>query len=620
MFISIDGIHNIDDIIKDNDYFEPYKDLFMDQESFTINDINISIADDKWDLSSLAPEGKCPESYRFCFNRIKRNEYKQLLKAYDMFRFFSSGPLQTVNLIYHNIIIKFINFLSENYYSNLTDIGYLDYLDFEEYQGTEAYSPETQNRYKYAVHSFLNFWAGLNNTNMDKDLEDYLLERNTDAVKAHNLNNRTKLLPFAFMNKFKDFLYNQIMTMQTDNKQDLYEYVQLYILTQCGLRPMESIILPRDCIEIDYIDENKAICYLNYKSTKKNSDKYVYCKTRGSAKLKSVIDRVLEVSNDEEYLFDIRNRTSKHLWLKLKLICIQHCKDLGLLKSSESSSFHVTKTATEFMNYGSTNHKSAVSKLLKKHPEIPRDKYISIPKLYQFRVYFATELHDQGVPDPIIAKMMNQSDEKMWGYYVRIHDIEIQEQEKEVTIKISADILADEYKIHGPKAKERTRQIKRALKRPVKTASDYIEAAKLAVEDVPIRMMEGGCCIKSSKGMECTYDDVTDISKCAYGRCPNQHHFIFNIPYYYEKCENLLTIIDYNLNLELPRTNFAEHELKKLQNIIKAKLTPEMKELKEKIYNNKVDILLDKFPDLEYFVENYDKVIGEMNKWVSMTI
>ena len=72
--------------------------------------------------------------------------------------------------------------------------------------------------------------------------------------------------------------------------------------------------------------------------------------------------------------------------------------------------------------------------------------------------------------------------------------------------------------------------------------------------------------------------------------------------------------------MELPRTNFAEHELKKLQNIIKAKLTPEMKELKEKIYNNKVDILLDKFPDLEYFVENYDKVIGEINKWVSMTI
>lgn len=134
MFISIDGIHNIDnDGIKDNDYFEPYKDLFMDQESFTINDINIRIADDKWDLSSLAPEGKRPESFRFYFNRIESNEYKQLLKAYDMFRFFSSGPLQTINLMYHNIIIKFINFLSENYYSNLTDIVYLDYLDFEEY-------------------------------------------------------------------------------------------------------------------------------------------------------------------------------------------------------------------------------------------------------------------------------------------------------------------------------------------------------------------------------------------------------------------------------------------------------------------------------------------------------
>lgn len=144
--------------------------------------------------------------------------------------------------------------------------------------------------------------------------------------------------------------------------------------------------------------------------------------------------------------------------------------------------------------------------------------------------------------------MLNQNDEKMYGYYVRARQIKLELQEKEKTIDIAESILKDEYKLHGPRSRMRTKQIKRYLPDENKTNNeinnektnekvnvDYHELAKEVVERIPMKMMEGGCCIKGEAGLDCTFDNKTSLALCADKLCSNQHHFIFNLSYYYEE-------------------------------------------------------------------------------------
>jgi hypothetical protein len=103
-------------------------------------------------------------------------------------------------------------------------------------------------------------------------------------------------------------------------------------------------------------------------------------------------------------------------------ICIEHCKEFYLLNVDDETCFHKTYKLSQLSGTSafiqSSYFRESVYSVQEKEIINPEDR-ISLISLYKFRVYFATELHDRNVPDQLISKMMNQKDEKMYGYYVR---------------------------------------------------------------------------------------------------------------------------------------------------------------------------------------------------------
>ena len=208
---------------------------------------------------------------------------------------------------------------------------------------------------------------------------------------------------------------------------------QLYILNQCGIRPMESIILPRDCITLENLDRDdrtKSVYYLHYRSTKKSSNKYIYARTKIVPKVVEIIDFLRSLSNDKNYLFKNRDKDIHKLSEFFTKFCIIHADILNLINSNNQDCFYHNKTVQSLLDSYKHYENSSINKLMKNNKEIRNEDVISIPRLYQFRVFFATYSTDKGIHPVKVAMMMNQNTKEMIGYYNRPKQIEINKKRK----------------------------------------------------------------------------------------------------------------------------------------------------------------------------------------------
>lgn len=611
----------LDYLIENCSCLDPYKESFLPDGNVLINNIEINFNDDAWDLSSIAPEGKKTSNFRYYFDCIDSIKFKNALKLYVLYQIFTTSVYRQSIMIDMREIRRFFSYL---YSRNLTALNDISLELVKGYFSELNCSAITMASKKKSVKSFLIFCSGvIIDKDVDGDIVDYLENVDNRALKAQLANNKIVLMPAKTLNAIRDFVFAQIEHSE-ELELSYYElsfYAMIYILIQTGIRPTEAMILLKDCLEEDFLDEDMPIYYLNYRSTKKSSDKYDFCKTKANSKVAFVVRKMASMAEGDNLFNKICGFREVQLNMFLYSICIEHCKEFHLLNVDDETCFHKTYKLSQLSGTSAFTQSSYFRKSVYSVQEkeiINPDDRISLVSLYQFRVYFATELHDRNVPDQLISKMMNQKDEKMYGYYVRPHEHKIRQEEIDFTISVAEDVLTDKYQIHGPKSEDRTRKMKDALDKPINTAKDIHEIAKKINEKMPMRLMEGGVCIRGGRGFDCTFDDVTDISMCAYHMCPNQHHFIFNIPYYYKLCQDEIELIDYNLAHNYSRA--AEKELFKLKNIMNNRLTVELNELSEKIASGKSDYLTERFPELQEFVNNYGEIIMEVNKWKELTI
>lgn len=250
-----------------------------------------------------------------------------------------------------------------------------------------------------------------------------------------------------------------------------------------------------------------------------------------------------------------------------------------------------------------------------------KGKYINIPRLKQFRVYFDSELKRRGFNDFSRAKLLGHHDEKMFDYYGR--DVTTLEEDINFSQILIKDFINDSsLKILGPKGNIYTKRIRKFLdkldKKKIQGAYNIEELSQELMNEMPIRTKLGGCCIKPYSNAECNKNDNTDEYLCSYGLCENQCHFFYNCMYYYDKFHEMIDAYNHNSNAGYEK--FASKELYKIQQMLKGKLIPELEELNRMIEINGVETIKNNYPDVVEIIDNYNKIKGEIDLWMNKTV
>ena len=240
--------------------------------------------------------------------------------------------------------------------------------------------------------------------------------------------------------------------------------------------------------------------------------------------------------------------------------------------------------------------------------------YYSVPSFRQYRVHFATELYNKGVPLEYIKRFLGHMTHEMEGYYVRPIDKFVENYE--FTESVLEEIVVNDVVPLGLNGKELKDAVQNFLKDDkVNVVDDYEQLVEKLGNRLTIRAKDGGACIKCSL-VPCSEDAGTNEYMCSYGLCPNLFHFYFTADLTYTNFINAKKT--YELNISNGKAVAASKELKKLQNILKSRLIPELNQLDEEIMKRSEDTILLKYPSLRYIIENRVDIRKEIERWLGM--
>ena len=442
-----------------------------------VNDVSIIFSDDIWDFRSLHIPGKDAGRLKFDFGNINNPFYNDHVKIYCMYKIFQTS-------IYNTSIVQDINALTDflNFYC---DLNFEDYFDLtisvvknHIHNLEELYSYRTIVKKMKSICDFLKFLELLLNVKFDKEIFDYLKKRDNHKLKALQEQNKRPLLPSSFVSTLEKNLYSLIMANETSYLV-LAVYCVVYILMQTGVRPTEAAITLYDCMEKKKVDKDKTIYYYNYRTTINNSYGYEFCQTKGNEKLYNVIQQLKKhKQRDDKLLFDVQ-LTSFQINYYLRQHLFENLEVYKLINTNNSAMFSSNKKASELFSLYHLNKYN-----------VKEDDIISLPHLAQFRVYFASEMHNRGVSDITIGKMLNHHDDKMLGYYGREAN-EIQEN-LPFSKSVLKYVIDDGYKILGTRAKQYMDQIETFLAYDSSVVEPDVEHIKENIlNQMPIRSLYG---------------------------------------------------------------------------------------------------------------------------------
>lgn len=569
---------------KDNIIFQSNLLDFLNHESIIINNNPINIKDDIWDLSNVELNGKLPNNYIFSFDKIKDSR-KSLIKIYMINRFLEKGIYITTNkrcLMSANNILTYFEGIGET-------IQTLRVEDIKEYiTKNKNLSIRTISQYKLEIKDFLEFYSQIFNFKLDEEIDQFLDERDIVGSKTELKNNKTLLPSHEFMKNFVELLEKDF-----DNETDQIKLSLLgllIIVTQTGIRLSELFILRKDALVKHPIVGKDSYSLFYYSTKNKGTLSNTLVETTANYLVVKVIFKLRDYNTKNENLVD--DFINANLLNKFKN---EFC----------------TKYADE-LNIKYVNHHNLSSKV-----KVSSNNYIYVPTFKQFRVYFSTDLSRRGVNDIIIAKFLNHTDPKMWGYYTR-SPYEIQENTDFTKFKLE-EILMKDLKILGPRGNEYNRILVDYKKDIDIKVKDNLEGIiKNIVQNIPIRQKLGGFCMKPNPNRECVTDAETDEFYCAFQMCPNQCHTVLDIDYHYNQYNNFKTIIETNMKNGF--INSAQKEIFKITNLVNTKLKPELNEIKCILSTLTQFEIQEKFNNLSFYFDNFMEIEKEITKWENKII
>lgn len=562
---------------------KPYSSLFnnfLSQEYIFIENIKVSIIDDKWDISNRTLFGRKKSTYIFNFHKFE-NQINIILKLYLINRFLIFGTYFTGNKAYLKTANEYLCYLKMNKIdienTDLDDI--ILFLDIYKKNKLSHYEKS-----KGRLVDFLKFYSLNFNVKINTKIFDFLDKRDVIGLKTEAKTAKYSLPSTTFMRslitKLEDEAYSSNDTI------DSILLTFLIIATQTGLRTNELLLLKKDSlIEVKYKD--KSSYQLRYLTTKnRNIHINRECTTIATQTLVKAFKHLEKyyVENENNILV-LQTIDGDDISRKLRNFCIKNSSSLNLLNNDKLNLDLRINTESGVIYY---------------------------PSFKQFRVYFSTELANRGVNDILIAKMLGHEDPKMWGYYTR-SPYELQEDSDYSKFKVE-EIIVNGLKILGPRSDEYNKLIETFnIQSDVSINIDVIDTI---LTKIPIRQKLGGFCMKPNPNRVCSVDAETDELFCAYQMCPNQCHTVVDLPYYLNLFKNFQFIIKNNqVNGFI---NSAQKEIFKMNNLLNTKLIPEINELKRLYDVNKQ--FIDTNIELSRIHQNLINIEGEVEKWQNLHI
>lgn len=502
---------------------------------------------------------------------------------------------------YFGILYSITNFLYDN---GVVQCEYIPYTVIEGYSENIERTLKSQNEIIKRKKIFIQLLEYLEYAyKMGYRREKCMLDSvDTNFLRAQMEENKTPTIPKEVFNKTIKYALCEMKDENSKIEHRIQAAIVLF-LSQVGMRISDLTLIEFDKKEfVECFEETVPVAYLNYrtfKGSRKHNGRWT--KTFLTDKAELAYDMLTELSlyKGTRYVISQNGLMTKDSDKTRKLIYeffIRNSRLIGLVDK-------------EYEGLEKLPKKRIVTRGLISRFDLEMIKdidYISMVKPHQFRVAVCNELIKDGVDIAWIAQHMEHLVEESTDYYIR------QEKEEKKYAKTTIkQVVNGEYKLIGDNADQIMIKIEEFLSKDnIKVYKDLDDAIDNLVEVVPIREKKGGFCIKNSFGNKCKYDEFL----CALDECPNHFTAYIFSDISYRRYKDAIKIIKYNEDNGFDKQ--AKLERDKLSRHIRRRFSKELKELKNEIYTKGIDVIVSKYPKLEYIANNIEEISKEVELWM----
>ena len=211
-----------------------YLELAEAKQDIVMGGVKIRFADDVWDFTSKYKAGKPFAMYTYNFNNdsMLSDYQKTVLKLFVFYNITEYGLHNTSNKIKFLEALKLMKYMANNDIASIED---LSLNNLKEYYENQNITYLTMIKRRRVLKKLIVFYSLIATDVFTKEMNRWFNDIDTDVINAIQEENKTRLLPSTFYNKYTSLLYEAIINPNTDKYKRGY-YGLLYIGTQTGLR------------------------------------------------------------------------------------------------------------------------------------------------------------------------------------------------------------------------------------------------------------------------------------------------------------------------------------------------------------------------------------------------
>lgn len=583
------------------------------QNRLPLNNVEVYYHDNIWDFWGLTTANLAKSTFRLDFQKCPV-EFRDILKDYVLICILEGR--NKVNHIQKNekVVAEFFKYAVEHGYFEINSIPpsliseWLTTFNNLKETTIEGYSS-----------SLRNFLITYNSNISDIFSNEHLKSCDVvprDLLTAIKQNSKTPNIPEEF---FQNTLSASIKTMNDTNAPALYRGLAciLVIVSETGLRTGELFALEVGCLKQVTIFNGETAYYMEYKTWKHEKGTGTI-----SISVTYVNDLTKRAYDVLESLYCDKRKKWGLPYLFLDKLGPQEKRNFPITPSEvpdlmKHVFFYFNKYFTTVLDSPSNDPALPTVKYFYYGEESHRRKscYVIKPSLLQFRVHMCSSLYEKGVPLEYVERFMAHLSSEMRYYYIRPKNTPQEDLASSTHILkgiVTGELtpLGSEKGLVG-KIEEFIHENNYNIDTDLETICD-----KLA-QHIPIRLKTGGVCIKSSRFRECSKDAITNEFFCAYGVCPNIYTFYYMIDISFRQAHELEKAIQ--LNIKYGHMKQAQKDSNMLKTVVSKKVIPQLNDLKEKVELYGIDTIVNKYPQVSYYITHLEEVEKEVFKWQQMT-
>lgn len=579
--------------------------------------LNIRFSDNAWDFSPILT---VPKVGTLTFRFDHSSSYADVLKMYVLNDIFKKiTKISTLNSKFRE---------ASNFISYAERLGHLDFASIPASVYTEYYesfdvSYNTLYSYRRKMLLFVSYYESNFLPIKDIKVKEYLHSKDLRKLKTIKEANKTPEIPADYL---KNFVKTCIDFMEDESvkQNDRITAAVLVLYSQIGFRASELLSVKFNGLHEEYLlPEKPPLRYLLYESYKHGVG------DNGSSPARTFINDLSYnaycqlISLCKEYRERLQVDTlivyegqkgrycsAPTFHTKYKKFMLRNYNEFKCINVEELYPELSTQSVGSFFKRDKEGHFN-LDKNRAEFKDLSMDDVFVYPKLVQFRVTVCTNLYRQGVPLYYIKMHMNHLTEEMSSYYIRPKkDIEYDYSEA-----IYTAVLKGKSKLLGKNSStliDRVNEFIQSLS--IEITKDLDEVIAMVSNKYPLRSKVGGICIRCGDVVPCASNDLTDEIYCAFGMCPNHCHMFFMADISYDEYLRHKEIVDFNRSNGFNKA--AQKETNKLKYVAENSLLPELIQLKAECKRHGDVDIIEKYPQLEFLVNNLSTICLEVESWL----